>query len=293
MNLLQLEYFMSLSKLGGFRATAEQLYVSQPAISKQISALEHELGVRLFYRNYRSVTLTPSGKVVLDALKQSKTIWEDALKQARILEPGHVAELRIGVFESADLGNFFDLAAEFQHSRRDAFLYIERSPVSKLALQFPGGKYDLIITHDYALQNRNNIDYRILACRQHVGLIAKEHPLAARPGLCFSDFRKERFYVPAAEHDKLTLDYCSYICAAHGFAPREMMPLPNIESVLLAVKMGLGVAVLDDLISLSPSLSIQAVPTDLSTSVVMAWHSDNRNPLISLFADEVSSHFKC
>ncbi len=292
MNLLQLEYFMALSKTGSFRIAAEQLYVSQPAVSKQISSLEQELGLRLFYRNYRSVTLTPSGKVLLDALKQSRRLWDDALREARLLDPSRVKELRVGIFESAELGNIFDLAAQFQQNRRDAFLWIERCPASQLSLQYPGGKYDMIVTHEFALQNRSNIEFRVLARSQHVGLLSREHPLASRPGLAFSDFCSERFYVPSGEHDTLTLDYCSYICAAHGFSPREMMPLPNIESVLLAVKMGLGVAVLDDLIQIHPSLNIQSVPTNLSTTVVMAWHADNRNTLISDFADEVGNRFK-
>lgn len=62
MNLLQLEYFMTLAKFGSFRKTAEHLYVSQPAVSKQITLLEKEWGFPLFDRSYRMVTLTPAGE---------------------------------------------------------------------------------------------------------------------------------------------------------------------------------------------------------------------------------------
>ncbi len=61
MNLTQVEYFLEAAKCLNFTAAARTLYVSQPALSKQIALLEKELGVPLFHRENRRVELTEAG----------------------------------------------------------------------------------------------------------------------------------------------------------------------------------------------------------------------------------------
>lgn len=65
MQLRQLQYFVAVAEQLNFRKAAENLYVTQPLLSKQISDLETEIGYPLFVRNTRSVTLTPAGEVML------------------------------------------------------------------------------------------------------------------------------------------------------------------------------------------------------------------------------------
>ena len=62
MTLNQLECFSVLAQRLNFTQAADDLFMSQPALSRTISALEGELGVRLFDRNSRSVALTPAGR---------------------------------------------------------------------------------------------------------------------------------------------------------------------------------------------------------------------------------------
>ena len=61
MNDLQIDYFMAVATNSSFTKTSEELFVSQPAISKQIALLERELGVKLFIRNNRRTELTEAG----------------------------------------------------------------------------------------------------------------------------------------------------------------------------------------------------------------------------------------
>lgn len=63
MTLNQLECFMVLAQRLNFTQAADDLFMAQPALSRLISALEKELDLQLFYRNSRSVALTPAGTV--------------------------------------------------------------------------------------------------------------------------------------------------------------------------------------------------------------------------------------
>jgi DNA-binding transcriptional LysR family regulator len=71
MELRHLKYFIAVAEWKGFSHAARRLYVSQSAISEQISDLEKEIGVQLLLRNRRQVTLTDSGNVFLEEAKKS------------------------------------------------------------------------------------------------------------------------------------------------------------------------------------------------------------------------------
>lgn len=74
MDLKQLRYFVEIARSGGFRSASEALLVSQPPLSRQISALESELGIKLFERHVRGVTLTEDG---VHLLERARTILRD------------------------------------------------------------------------------------------------------------------------------------------------------------------------------------------------------------------------
>lgn len=81
--LRQLRYFIAVAEELHFRRAAERLYVSQPAISRQIAQLEHRIGVRLFERDRRRVELTPAGSVFLRNLREALVQLERSLANAR------------------------------------------------------------------------------------------------------------------------------------------------------------------------------------------------------------------
>lgn len=292
MNIIQLEYFLALAKYENFRKTAQALYVSQPAVSKQIANLERELGVTLFSRDYRMVTLTPAGRVLHRALSKGQSIFSEALRQAKLLDAKRPSSLSLGVMENAELGNLYEIVQEFQKERNDISLRVERVPIADLALHKLGGSYDMVIIHERSLQNISGLQTRILTAGSHVGLLSQDHTLCKKEKLAFRDLQSESFYVPARKSDSITVDYCTYICAMSGFTPPEIVTLPNVESVLLAVKMGFGAAVLDSLIYIPPSYRIRSVDAEMPFNVMLAWDDENTDPAVQLLAERICRDLK-
>ncbi|GAA2116468.1 hypothetical protein GCM10009802_16950 [Streptomyces synnematoformans] len=82
-----LRYFAAVAEELSFTRAAERLYVSQPALSKQVRALERQLGYPLFERRARSVALTPQGAALLPAVRELIAGWTEAVRAARTAGP--------------------------------------------------------------------------------------------------------------------------------------------------------------------------------------------------------------
>jgi DNA-binding transcriptional LysR family regulator len=96
MELRHLRYFVAVAEELHFRRAAERLHVAQPAVSEQIRKLEVELGVQLFDRTQRSVSLTPSGQAMLGEARRVLRQAEVAQMAARSAADEAKSRLRIG-----------------------------------------------------------------------------------------------------------------------------------------------------------------------------------------------------
>ena len=94
-----LETFVWIARLGSFRAAAPRVYTSQPSVSSRIASLEHELGVKLFDRTGRQVSLTAKGRDLLDYAERLLALRGEMLQS--VADPGAIrGTIRLGVAET-------------------------------------------------------------------------------------------------------------------------------------------------------------------------------------------------
>src|SRR3954465_3762725 len=101
MELRHLRYFVAVAEELHFRRAGERLHVAQPAVSEQVRKLEEELGVRLFNRTQRSVSLTDAGTAMLDEARRVLDQAEIARLAARNARDRATSRLRIGYMPTA------------------------------------------------------------------------------------------------------------------------------------------------------------------------------------------------
>ncbi len=289
MNYLQVDYFLALAKYKSFKKTAECVYVSQPAVSMQISALEKEWGFPLFIRNYKDVELTPAGEVMYHMLSKASADFADALNMAR-----HAAEdirepICIGLPENCRIAGLPEKLAAFQERYPDVLLNVETCPISGLVYDQRGkGRYDMVINQEYMLKNREGLETRPLMRGKHVLYISDQHKLCEggkEPRV--SELTGERLYIPEISMTESSVEYCKFVCFSQGFTPGGISILPNVNSVLLAVKMCFGAALLDDRIDHPDDCNFLKLDTDIYINWVIAWPKEHQNPYLEELAEMI------
>ena len=195
MTLTQLRYLMTIAKTGSFNKAAEQLYVSQPSLTSAVKELERELGITLFYRSGRGVTLTGDGTEFLLYAKQLYGQYEDILER---YGKGSSHRKRFGVSTqhySCAVKAFVDMAKQFDMSQYE--FAIRETRTAEVISDVSTMKSEIGVLYLCDL-NRRSMEkllrsaglefHHLIECQAYVYLW-KGHPLAKERSIRFEQLR--------------------------------------------------------------------------------------------------------
>lgn len=174
----QIKYFQAVVRCKSFTEAAEECFISQSAISQQIQALEHELGVKLINRENRKFSLTPAG----EHFYRKSLVWIADFERLR-RETIHIAnkdntELRIG-YPKCYGGQEFRLAvAEFSEKYPDVSVHIINGNHENLYDSLRNGDVDLILNDQRRVFSDEYVNF-ILTTSECCIEIAARNPMAA------------------------------------------------------------------------------------------------------------------
>ncbi|OOM79307.1 HTH-type transcriptional regulator GltC [Clostridium puniceum] len=291
--LLQIEYFLAAAKYLNFTEAAKNLYVSQPSLSRQIAILENEIGVQLFFRTRRNVRLTPAGTVLLKELNGIIDSIENAIEKAKQPDLGENSTITIGCLESMNTSTFLPLVIKkFKEKYTNSNLILESHSFKQLREKFIKGKLDIIFTLSFEIDDSVGIVWDTVYKGNSYIVMDFSNPLAKSSNLSIKDLKDENFVIISRDESPKGFDSIINLCRINGFEPKIVKQLPNVESVLLCVEAGVGIALFDSQVRYnSNNIKVFKVENDF-VNVIMAWKKDNMNPSIPLFVNSVLSETK-
>ncbi len=236
----QLSLFRAVAQHLSYTHAAEQLYLSQPAVSQQVKALERQLGLRLFARQGRGIILTPAGQELLHHAERLLTLFSDiapVVQQTHQLERGSVF---IGASTSAGT-------------------YIVPALLGAFHTRYPGIHITLTVANRYAIEEdllSHSIDLVVMSQIEHherfviehlapyeLAVVAKpSHPLVKHKGLSLRDLQEETLLL--REQGAGTRYDTEEYLAKTGVAMCGKLELGSIEAIKESVIAGLGISVL-------------------------------------------------
>lgn len=294
MDLAQIRYFLSVADHLSFTRAAEELYVSQPTVSKQIALMERELGFKLFSRSNQGVRLTYTGQMLYPDFRDALSLIDSAVQKVAMSTDDMRGHIRIGIGNMMDI-NFImpGFLRAFAQVYPEIHLKITSLSFAPLQEKLEGGELDVIFT--YSLEPLKKSDQaRMVVSRSHSFLY---YSAALSPqiqeGMSLQDFVEQPLIkLRSQSSESGVANFYTDMVARSGLQFRHVLEVPDMETMILYLESGLGVCIMgrsyrvntsDNIRSLDLSLSDQ-MPT-VGTDVI--WHKSNRNPSLKIFLDEI------
>ncbi len=270
MELRHLTYFLAVASELNFTKAAEKLFISQPPLSRQIKELEEELGLKLFDRNNKKVSLTDAGKYF------EKEIKELFLNLERIqLKTQKIAQNKSGDFCIGYTSSTFSyvISKLIQHLSAlypyVAFKLFEVSTLKQIA-DLEQGKLDLGILRAPLVSTKLHSKlwfedtYSLVYNKQKLD-INSEDEISQLVNEVFVFFNKD--YAPYYYNSLLE------ICSSFGFIPNVVHESNSIVSIIQLIKNGLGVSIVPSSLSKSYASDsigfIELTKVNLTTEVLL------------------------
>ncbi len=238
MELDQLRYFLRVAELGNFTRAAEELHLSQPALSRSIQRLEEELGQPVFERRTRSVALTDAGLLLQARAQQVLSIIDDA--KAEICDDGRSGRIRVAAIPTIAPYFLPDLLRQFSGEYPQAALIVQEDTTDNLLRRCKQGEIDVAIL---ALPlPAKYLDIELLMEEELLLVLPLGHPLAAKKRIRVEDVEPYAFVLLDEAH--CLTDNITSFCRQRSFHPVAVERTSQLAMVQELVSLGHGVSMI-------------------------------------------------
>lgn len=240
---IQIECFLSVAHHLNFARAAEELNISQPAVTHQIKSLEAELGVKLFKRSTRLVSLTEEGMYFLDDAKSIQQITVRAKDRFRENDMSGYESLTIGYGSPSQIQLFSDSLREFRLVHPDFHPQFRHVALSQLPAKVDDELLDIAFAPKMNIHSQKRITYRELTQMRLCCVCPKEHPIASMSAVSLEDIQAQKLivYTPISTSPEITLTQ-KHLLENKKMKDTYLCDYP--EDAVLLVQAGYGVAVL-------------------------------------------------
>lgn len=240
MELRQLYYFKEVAKYQSITRAAEQLHISQPALSKSIMALEEELGTKLLIRTNKTTHITDAGDVVKDYAQKMLGLVDDMRMKLSDLTNLSVGQLYIGL--PPFIGSLFfpSVMAKFHHAYPNIKLDITEYGGARVVKSVEEGEFELGVA--VLPVNEEVLNVYPIVEEEMMLLVHKSHPLADRKEVDIKDLKDEEFIF---YHEEFALNKIirNHFFITAGFEPKILFKSSqwDLMSEMVATNLGLSI----------------------------------------------------
>src|SRR5262245_16247463 len=291
MNLRNLRTFVAIADGGGVTSAATRLNMTQPTASRQIDALEDELGVSLFARIGRRLRLTSEGE---DLLQRSRRLLADAEslgERARALKKGQTGTLRVGATPQAIESILADFLARYRRRHPGIDVRIVEDGGARLPTRLERGDIHLAIRPE----GDERFEHRVLSQTHVLSLMSKPHPLNRRRMLDIKELADR----PLLLHSRgfASREWFYAACQVAHMRPQVLLEGTVAQALIALAANGYGIAIVPAGVLL-PREKVIAMPLVCRGAPIGRWRMVAWNcerflpPYAHWFVDELVTHLR-
>ena len=276
-----LKYFLAIAREQSITRAAESLFLSQPTLSRQMKELEDALGVQLFVRGKRQTLLTEEGVYLRARAQEVMCLMEKT--ETTLKNSGSViaGDIYAGFGESPSVALLMEVYGELQREHPDIHLHIYSGNAENIFERMDKGILDIGLL--LGVERQDKYDYIDLPDADAFGvLMPKDHPLAGAEAYPLKECANDRFIMPALGCD----DDVTALFAKNGIVPNVQFTTLESFSVMSMVEQGLGMSVMNQLITEKRICDVVKLPLDPPSQITLgiALHSKaDISPAVRMF----------
>lgn len=271
MEIQQIKYFLVLARELHFWKTAEQVSISQSSLSRQIQALENEIGVQLFVRNKRNVKLTDAGKFLEERWTKMLRELNQTHRQAQKIDEGNSGAISITYPGS--------IAFSFLPSFLEALN--TTLPELKLELTEPNDE-----NHEHLLLNyetdiafsrdpiKNNSIYSLKLHTEPLCLVVPNYKKHIKS---LEELQNEKFIISGLHRTTSIASMLRNLFSKHNFEPNTIIESDFGGMILNLVSKNLGVTILPMSYKYANTENVYFIPLEEKTNLYLHWRKNEIN----------------
>jgi len=275
MTLAQLRTFCTVARLNSFSRAAEQLHLTQPAVSAQVVALEDSLKVKLFDRVGKKVSLSESGRIALAAAEE--ILGRVALLQTELADLRELRAGRVAIGASQVVGSYLlpEVLAHFRTRYPGIEIDVRVEQTKRVVQMLVEGGLDVGLVGEGAPIRDERVAVKPVVRDELVLIVPANHVFAQMRSVPPASLKQMPFVLP--RRDSASAESLMEQLSAAGIEPDSVMELGNIGAVKRAVEAGLGISVVSRL-AVAHELrdgrlrSVKVRGMKLERQISLCWH---------------------
>jgi DNA-binding transcriptional LysR family regulator len=277
MDIEQLRCFSALAETRNMTTAAQRLFISQPALSRRIQALEEELGIALFdrKRGSRQISLTYAGEHLLEQARGLLVQMQQAYTVMDDLRRGTTGLLRVAATPAALRYLVLPALTSFRESRPAVEVQLIEAEYQTLLSLVTDGIVDLAV--GVAGPPPSDVQWEPLFTTAIYALLSPHHPLATKPYLEAEELGSHKLLTfTQSKSTQVSRELIYHLIHMQNPRPMSAFESTNFETVLGLAEIQMGIAIVADLYDFQGH-DLRAVPVlfhgqQVATTGIVAWH---------------------
>lgn len=286
-------YFISVVDDGSFSAAGKKYFLSQSAISQQISRLENELGFNLFDRQSYRPCLTDEGKQYYELCKKIVNQYENELQQIEEDYKQKQNTITVGITGPFEKKIIPSIIKSFKN-QYDVTIDVKVSDLQDCILELKNRSIDVGfgLVNDFK-HSKELVCFNIYS--SHVCVVTSlNHPLSHKDKITIDELKDEPIVILSKKVGTYYYEDFMKSFELDGINPKVIKEVDNLDEYLLAIQLdeGIGLSAFEVIPQNEDVCTIELKSTHHHADYAVGYHVDNQKEIVIKFVDEIISFFK-